>query len=109
MKRKRRIVSPEAKKLGREYAAELRLRAQLMRSCFLLSRKARELIARDLEALAYMAEKRPECFRRKTPLTSSPQPSLMPQHTPTQGDTEKGIEHEGRAKGRQGRDGGRRR
>lgn len=109
MKHKRRTLSPEAKKLGKKYAAELRLRAELMRSCFMLTRVARDLIARDLEALAYLAEKRPECFRHKKPLTSPPQPSLMPQHTHTQGDTEKGRGHEGRAKGRQGRDGSRRR
>lgn len=64
MRRKKR-TSSDSKQLGQKYAEELRLRAQLMRSCFLLTKVARELIALDLEALAYIAEKRPECFRRK--------------------------------------------
>jgi hypothetical protein len=61
----KRRTSPHTRRLGKEYAAELRLRAELMRSCFMLTTTARALIARDLEALAYIAEKRPECFRHK--------------------------------------------
>jgi len=108
MKRKRR-TSPETRKLGRAYAAELRLRAELMRSCFMLTRKARELIAGDLEALAYMAEKRPECFRHK-PLDTTASTESNAAAYPCPGvTTEKGMRHEGRAKRGEGRAGGSRR
>lgn len=107
----KRRTTTEAKKLGRAYAAELRLRAELMRSCFMLTRVARELIARDLEALAYIADKRPECFRHRKHLTRPPESeSNTAAPTPsTAVGPPKGIRHEGRAKGRQGRDGSRRR
>lgn len=64
MRRKRRIPA-EARRLGKQYAEELRLRAQLMRTPLMLTTIARDQIARDLEELAYIAEKRPECFRHK--------------------------------------------
>jgi hypothetical protein len=61
----RRRTSAHLRELGKAYAAELHLRSKLMRSCFLLTRVARDLIARDLEALAYIAEHHPEVFRHK--------------------------------------------
>jgi hypothetical protein len=61
----KRRTPPETRRLGKKYAEELRLRAQLLRSLFLLTTAARETIARDLEALAYIAEKRPQCFRKR--------------------------------------------
>ena len=65
MKRKRPTSKPRRPEtlLGKRYAEALRERAQLMRTDLLLTKKARGLIADDLEALAQIAETTPESFR----------------------------------------------
>jgi hypothetical protein len=62
MKRKKR-TSTDTNRLGKSYAVALRERAQLLRTDLLLTKRARQLIADDLEALAQIAEKSPQCFR----------------------------------------------
>ncbi len=49
--------------LGKRYADSLRERATVLRTDFLLSRKVRAQIAADLEALAQIAESKPESFK----------------------------------------------
>jgi hypothetical protein len=63
MKRKAKRTSSDTNRLGRSYAVALRERAQLLRTDLLLTKRARQLIADDLDALAQIAELHPQCFR----------------------------------------------
>ncbi len=63
MKKRQRRTSSDTNRLGRSYAIALHERAQLLRTDFMLTKKARQLIADDLDALAQIAELHPQCFR----------------------------------------------
>ncbi len=62
MKRKPKPEKPE-NTTGKLYAHELKGRAMLLRSSLLIYPAIREQIARDLDALAKLAELHPEVFR----------------------------------------------
>ncbi len=48
--------------IGKAYATSLRVRAQTLRSDFIMTKHSRLRAAEDLEALAWLAENMPEVF-----------------------------------------------